>query len=189
MADRVMVFGVDPGAHGGIARLDVVDGVVQAVDVWDIPTRRVLRGKRNRSEILPGETAKLFETHVPAVAVIEQTSPRPTDALIVVETLTASRWCFAGIWGAMGIDCLVVSPRAWQSRILTIGRPAVTTGERNGRAKRRKQIKAAAVEAVRYEYGDGVALVPDGCRVPADGRADAVCVATYGGRQLGLIGV
>lgn len=74
------------------------------------------------------------------------------------------------ICAVTGREPELVHAKAWQRRQLPPG-PSQTTKQR-------------AIKQVRKTYPE-VLLTPEGCRVPKDGRADAILIARDGWQQYG----
>jgi len=67
-------FGIDPGIHGGLAIVEIIDGVApQLIDAIDIPITRV--GAKERVDVLAIRT--WIETHQPQHVLIERAQAMP----------------------------------------------------------------------------------------------------------------
>jgi crossover junction endodeoxyribonuclease RuvC len=161
MARRVdWVFGIDPGKAGGFA----VGGT----------TLRDIRGYK--MPIVGGEI-----DIAPIAKAIRETSSDPKKVLVIIEKVHAmpgqgvsSTFSFGcgygkliGMCQALNVAFDLVLPNAWKKVVL-----AGTTKD-----------KQAAIDYVNRIHTE-VDLVPQGCRKPHDGIADAVCLVEWGFKQL-----
>lgn len=145
-----VIAGIDPGLKGGIAALSEHEHIA-------IPMPLV--GKEVDVSTL---VAFLRGIKVDLV-VIEKAQSMPKQSSQSGFNYGVGYGDIRGGMKALGIPYVEVRPTAWKKLVL-----AGT-----------KRDKSAAVEFVARRY-PVIDLIPEGCRKPHDGIADAVCLAHYG---------
>jgi crossover junction endodeoxyribonuclease RuvC len=149
----MIVIGIDPGKKGGIA---VIDGKGQESLVWPMP----LAGK----EIDWTRVADLLEWNGPKFAYVEKVHAMPGQGVTSMFSFGKNFGGLLGVLGALEIPLTLVTPQAWKKKVLA------------GTSK----DKDAAVDFCRRRYPQVNLLATERSRVPHDGMADALCIATYG---------
>ena len=155
------VIGIDPGLSGGIA---VIDRLLP-VDVMDTP---VLKGKKSKkfydiqgmAGVLREYTDKMFTV----LAVLERQQAMPTQGVSSTFKTGEGYGIWQGLLTGLSIPYITVHPRTWTKKVLQGAR---------GDGKARSILMARQLFPT-------AELIPPRCRVPKDGRADALCLAYYG---------
>jgi hypothetical protein len=169
------VIGIDPGLEGGVAiispkgavahNLPVADG---GVDAWSL-------GQYFRS-------CGIAET----IVVLESVHSMPHQGVASAFTFGKGFGTIVGACGALGIRMELVTPQAWKKIVLPglipakpkLPPDATPAQKKIAKAAHKKAGKDAAIGWCRRAY-PMVDLIPEGCRTPHDGRADALCIAEY----------
>ena len=159
-----IVLGIDPGAHGAIARLDVVHGLFT---VDDMPTALVKVGKGNKTRIMVSLLAQLIRYDRPDHAYIEAVSARPGQGVTSVFAFGQVLGQIEGVLAALGVPVTYVQPRAWKKAFSL----SADKGTSRARAMQLWPAQAALF-----------------ARVKDDGRAEAALIGLYGLRQQTLQG-
>ncbi len=153
------IVGIDPGLTGAVALVSNSG----FREVRDTPTQKI--GKRNRylvSQMV--EILRYFDRIGPIDAVIiEHAGSMPKQGVASTFSFGYGFGLWVGICAAHRYRMELVRPQAWKKRMLA------------GMVKE----KGASIVKVEQIYPEAE-LVPDGCRKPSHGRADAVCIAEYG---------
>lgn len=148
------VVGIDPGKSGGLVLID--DGEIQAERMP--VTAGAVDGKRLGTWLV---------LHSPDVVILEKVGARPKQGVKSMFTFGMGYGVVKGVLESLAIPYRLVTPQAWKRAVLA------------GTAK----DKEAAISFIRTAYPT-INLIPDGCRVPQDGIADAACLAVYGREHL-----
>jgi crossover junction endodeoxyribonuclease RuvC len=159
-------IGIDPGINGGIAAIE--PGTLKVIRLADCPTVRV--GKGQDYDIV-GMGDLLRQVCIPgAVVTLERAQAMSKGGMVQGTVSMFSFGMGYGIWlgllGGLGIPYRTVRPATWTGALLR-----GMTGDGKARAIR-----------LAMTMFPGAALVPQGCRKPRDGRADALCLAYYGSK-------
>lgn len=168
-------MGIDPGLDGGVAVLSgrgnsahimpVADG---SVDTWTLA--QYIRN------------CGVAET----VVMLESVHSMPKQGVASAFTFGKGYGAILGACGALGVRVELVTPQAWKKVVLPglipakVKLPAGATAaaKKAASAAHKKAGKDAAIGWCRRAY-PGLNLVPEGCRVPHDGIADAICIAEF----------
>lgn len=152
-------MGIDPGKHGGWAVLNPANREVKS---GIAPLSGGIVDCRALS-------AGLIDLHaqVGLHLVIEQVGAFPGQGVCSVFDFGRSYGQLIGMCQALGLPYSLVRPQAWKGKVLA------------GTEK----DKDAAIAFCMREY-PSVRLIPERCRVPHDGIADALCLAHYGAHFL-----
>ncbi len=148
------IIGIDPGLSGGIA---VYDGTTGDYAVTPLP---IAGGELDLHAI----TLTIADYMNPVVC-IEKVGAMPKQGVVSTFKFGKGYGALLGICAALGVRVELVTPQAWKKVVL-----AGTTKD-----------KGAAIAYVRRAFPQ-INLIPDRCRVPHDGMADAICIAEYGRR-------
>lgn len=151
-------LGADPGKHGGLASIDDAGHA----EVFPMP----LRG----GEICAHATGiwlwgNVLKHDNRAVFCVEKVGAMPKQGVVSTFTFGVGYGKVLGAAGALGIRVELVTPQAWKKIVLV------------GTLK----DKDAAIAYCQRAF-PGVSLIPQGCRVPNDGMADALCIAEFARR-------
>ncbi len=174
MSDYLIV-GIDPGVSGAIA----IIGADGSARVSPVPTIKVKVGKTLRSRhdlhALRAELRKVKEVaalhDLQLRLFMERVGPRPTNGSIPSFQMGESFGIFRGIVWTMAIEHRLVRPQEWQREIF------------GGKVE---DTKRASVEAARRIFPAVSLLRTAKCTTPHDGFADALCIAEFGRRFLGI---
>lgn len=161
-------LGLDPGLHGGYAMLpqnpekELVIAASKKILYGIMPVSGGVIDIRALS-------AGLVEVHnqIGIHVVIEQVGAMPKQGLSSTFKFGMGYGQLIGMCQALGLPYSLVRPQAWKGKVLS------------GTQK----DKDAAIAFCMREY-PSVRLVPERCRVPHDGIADALCLAHYGAHFL-----
>lgn len=156
----MLFIGIDPGLDGAVA----VTGACPT-QVWDTPT--VGQGKRTMDlrechKVLAEQAGK----GTPVMACIERVHAMPKQGVASVFTFGQGYGSWLALLAANGIAYQEVTPQSWKKHML------------EGTDK----SKDAAVKRAMSLF-PGVPLVPKGCRVARDGRAEALLMAEFARRM------
>ena len=117
------VLGVDPGATGAIAFLQISGGLPVDLEVVDLPTCRV--GKRTKLDeyaFAREIDARLKDGAEPfAAAVLEQGSVRPQNGRVGAATFWLGIGAVRGVLAAHFIPIEIVTPHAWKAAMRLSG--------------------------------------------------------------------
>lgn len=152
----MIILGIDPGKKGGVS-ISCGGGVVGAFRMPKTPIELV--------ELLNKMiyAAMIEEPNSAVKAYIENVHAMPGQGVTSMFSFGRGFGEILGVCAALDICVELVSPQRWKRAVLS------------GTAK----DKAAAIGFVQREYPN-IDLVPERCRVPHDGIADAVCIGRYG---------
>ncbi|MBA3546303.1 MAG: Holliday junction endonuclease [Planctomycetes bacterium] len=150
-------LGIDPGLGGGLAALSATGIVLGA---WPMP---VAGGEVHASEVadLLRRQRLGIDGNIACVC-IEKVGAMPKQGVTSSFTFGAGWGMVRGVCAALGLPVTLVPPTVWKKRVL-IG----LTHDKEG---------AIRFCASRWPL---VELIPNGCRKPHDGIADALCLAEY----------
>jgi len=153
-------LGLDPGLHGGIASVSNESGWRGVARIMP-----VVGGVIDVRDVSDGlvKIHSEFGLHV----VIEQVGAMPKQGLSSTFKFGMGYGQLIGMCQALGLPYSLVRPQAWKGKVLA------------GTQK----DKDAAIAFCMREY-PSVRLIPERCRVPHDGIADALCLAHYGAHFL-----
>ena len=151
-------IGIDPGKKGGIACYIPDTGYV---DVEPIPLTGKLVDCSKLADILAD-----FALHKHTNVWIEQVHAMPKQGVTSMFNFGRTLGRIEGVALAMELCVEYVRPQKWKANVL------------DGTDK----SKDAAIEFVSAKFPQ-LNLIPQGCRKPHDGLADALCIAVYGSRQ------
>ena len=157
----MIIIGIDPGMCGAIAAVDA--STREIVRVEDCPV--IPAGKGSEYDI--GSMADLIRSIAiggRAMVILEQAQAMPKQGVTSTFHFGRGYGIWLGILGALGIPYRTVRPCEWTREVFK-GLP--------GKGKERSILFASRAFP-------GIELVPEGCRKPRDGRADAACLAYYG---------
>ena len=148
------ILGLDPGLHGGIARLECVGGkIVKAVAV-PMPVKD--------RELDLAEIVRFIQgaNH----CFIERVWGFPGGSSQSLCTTCMNYGKLLTLAWVQRIPCVEVSARTWQAKILNKGCP---------------DTKAASIAVCQEKFSE-INLTPGRKRKAHDGMADALCIALYG---------
>ena len=175
----MIVLGIDPGKDGALVLLRRSGGGVcvlgtELTDRLLVPCEVKRKGGKvgKRRDYLPGSMLAYIreqrETWGEFSAVLETASIRPGEGGVGALT-TGIGW---GLWrmALQACDVSTVTPAAssWTSAILR---------DAPGADSKARAIHVASARV------PGLRLIPERCRVPHNGLADAACLALYGLRE------
>jgi crossover junction endodeoxyribonuclease RuvC len=159
-------IGVDPGKDGGFAAIVPTATGPCIYDAMKMP----LSG----NEIDAVTLADIVKIHRSrsggAVAIVERVGAMPKQGLSSTFNFGKGYGLVLGVFAALGVRVELVTPQRWKGLIL-----AGTLKDKN-----------AAIAYCRRAWS-GANLIPQGCRVPHDGIADAICIAAFGHQTFGGI--
>ncbi|MEM8801113.1 MAG: hypothetical protein AAGF55_01115 [Pseudomonadota bacterium] len=166
MPDLQTFFGVDPGRHGAIARLDysVQSGTVRRASVWDMPTYQ--RPGSKRVFVDPKKVSEIFDRYPicpPGNVFLESVGGRPTDG-------SAAAFQFGCAYGVVlalvethpDLQVHHVAPQEWQ--VLARLKKANNRTTKKMSVNRAMELFPEIVQAGELTPGQ-------------DGRADAILMA------------
>ncbi len=145
-------IGIDPGLHGGLAGINGGSVIVEPMPV--------VGGDIDAH----GVSCFLDGVHASMVC-MEKVHAMPKQGVSSTFKFGKGYGIILGVCAAMNIHVELVTPQAWKAVVL-----AGTTKD-----------KDAAIAWCNRAFPT-VSLIPQGCRVPHDGLADALCIAEYARR-------
>ena len=160
------VIGIDPGASGAVAILDV-DG--KLIEVWDIPTVQIKSGKTTKKRISPEMFASEIRHWQDAeFCYTEKVAARPGQGVSSMFQFGESLGIIRGLMAALLIPTTLVTPAVW---------------------KKDMKLPAASKEWSRQRAAQlWPSHAKEFSRVKDDGRAEAALLAmwglTYGNRAV-----
>lgn len=107
------ILGIDPGAHGAIAILDVKTGAL--IDVIDMPTTELKVGGKVKHRVSPVfMRAELGLYALQARAVVEQVSAMPGQGVTSMFAFGEAFGIARGVLAGMGVPTDLVTPAKWK---------------------------------------------------------------------------
>lgn len=165
-------FGIDPGLSGAIAVL--ADG--EAIDVLDMPTREVGKGREVDAAALAALIREVRGAHHGAsfAATLETVfamgaGREGAGGAAAMQRLGDARGAARGVLEALGVPYIRAAPATWKREYGLIGLPKGDSKE----ASRQTALRIFPGMAERLR------------RKKDDGRAEALLLARYGWRQTG----
>ncbi len=153
-----LTVGIDPGLRGGVAAIDPAGAVV---GLWPMPVAGGEVHAAGLADLL--RSLRCLDSHQDVGRVcLEKVSAMPKQGVSSTFSFGTGWGMVRGVCAALAIPVVLVPPTVWKKQVL-LGLP---------------HDKAGAVQfcASRWPTAD---LVLPGCRVPHDGLADALCLASY----------
>lgn len=148
--ETTSILGIDPGKGGGWAFKDLESGTIT---VGKMP----LVG----GEIDVSSLAVLCEPRT--IVIIEKVHSMPKQGVSSTFTFGVGYGKLLGMCQTLRVGFDLVSPQTWKKLIL----------------RDTKRDKDAAIDFVNRLF-PGISLIPEGCKKPHDGIADAVCLMQWG---------
>jgi Holliday junction resolvasome RuvABC endonuclease subunit len=154
------LLGADPGIHGGLVVIEIVDGAApQLVDAIDIPTV----GVAARERVDPLAIRDWLETHRPQHAFIERAQAMPKQGASSGFKYGRAVGAIEAAIACCGIPLTIIEPSAWKKFHHLRG------GNKEGGRQRALQLFPGAHVLL--------------ARKKDHGRAEAALIALYGARQ------
>lgn len=159
----MFALGIDPGLTGALALYNPASDLLE---VWDMPTFVMPKGKGKRTELDLYGLANILDSIAPrkAFALIEQVGPTPQMGVTSAFSFGGSFWAARMACAAHFIPIQMVAPQTWKRALDVPG-------------------GAGKTDAVRARAS---ALLPrhshHWTRAKDDGRAEAALIALYGVR-------
>ena len=185
MSENIYV-GIDPGLDGAVA---IVNG--EKNEIHDCPTLKPVKKKGVRKFDIEGMSRivrHIIGLDGPIRVCLEKAQAMPGQGVTSMFKTGYGMGLWEGMLGvSLGLDYELVSPRKWQKEIV---KPILdsqqikflpkigTNGKKLTKAEQRKETKRCTIIAAQT-LAPEFELIPPRCRVPRDGRADAVCLALY----------
>lgn len=163
MTGERAIIGIDPGLGGALARYWPKS---QALQIADMPTLNVGKGKSNKRVIDEYALARLIDDWAPSAACVwlEQVGVRPGEGGVGAFTFGRGYGLIRGICAANFLTIHDVTPQSWKKTLRVAG------------DKDQARQRAAALFPRHAQHWT---------RKCDDGRAEASMIALYGaGRQL-----
>ncbi|MCJ2133340.1 hypothetical protein MKK69_04560 [Methylobacterium sp. J-026] len=95
--------GIDPGTTGALAFLDAAD--LSRVVVYDMPEAN--------KQVEPCRLAEIIRKHGPALAVVEQQGPKPTDGCRQAFSIGGSFMAARAVLAVLGVPTHLATPAKW----------------------------------------------------------------------------
>jgi hypothetical protein len=169
-----IIVGIDPGLAGGIATLTINDKLeVLNLDVIDMPTAKRKKGKKIETIIDIPALSSYMQTqywekqillNAEVIVVIEKQQAMPGQGVTSMFKTGFGFGLLVGMFDRFGP--IIITPKTWQSSLF----PILTNLSFD--------TKENSINLVRKLY-PSAPLIPVRCRVPKDGRADAINIAHY----------
>lgn len=157
------VLGVDPGASGALAVLDMKMSQPAVVELRDMPTLPVQRGERVIRVVNGALLAELLGLWAVDVAWLEQVASGPKDGAPQAFSFGRSVGVVEGVLAALRVPVNYFLPVQWRGRV----------GLRAGQLKDHSRLRATQLWPSRAAEFQ---------RAKDDGRAEACLIALAGGR-------
>jgi crossover junction endodeoxyribonuclease RuvC len=155
-----VIIGIDPGLHGAVA---AIDADLNVLGLEDTPTISA-GGKTLYDSAEMAALLRRFALLGSPLAILEQAQGMPAQGVASTFVTGYGFGIWAGILAALELPYKAVRPAVWTRKVLA-GCP--------GEGKTRSIGFA-------MKMFPGAELVPQGCRKPRDGRADALGLAYLG---------
>lgn len=155
----MIVVGIDPGLSGALVAIREDLALLRAED-----TPTLAAGNRREYDIpRMADLIRSVSLGEPTRAVLEAAQAMPKQGVSSTFSFGRGYGIWLGVLGALEIPYSTVRPGEW-TKILK-GLP--------GKGKERSVLFASRTFPA-------LELIPEGCKRPKDGRADAACMAYYG---------
>ena len=158
---EALFLGVDIGSRGAVSLLTLRAGLVELLDVFDMPCLN--DGPAGRHAVNPALLAEIVAKSHATKAYVELVGARPGEGAVGAFAFGRSRGVVEGVLGALCVPVTHITPASWKR---AVGLPAGRDGAKD----------AARSEAIR-RWPDRAALF---ARVKDDGRAEAALIAVAG---------
>lgn len=150
------ILGIDPGASGALC---VLDTETNTLDVVDMPTVEVKRGRRNVRQVQPALLVSAIQQLQPHRAMVERVSAMPGQGVSSMFAFGRALGIVEGALAGLGIPYSDVPPATWIKAM-------AVRGGKDGARNRAMELWPTQAELFK--------------RVKDDGRADAALIAAYG---------
>jgi len=172
------IFGCDPGASGGIAL--ITDEGVRAIPTPLDEDNQIdlYRLTFWLSSQLGPDGVEDDGSVVDTVVYVENVHSMPGQGVASSFQFGRNLGKLEGVLGALHIKTKYVTPQAWKKKTL-IADNVYMGMDIEDKAKRKVIQKKAAITWAQQKFST-VNLIPERCRVPSDGMAEALCIAYYG---------
>ena len=152
----MIIAGIDPGANGAIAFLNIEIGELKIIDM---PTTIVERGKKAKREISPAMLAAIFAAHKCDAAFVEKVGAMPGQGSSSMFQFGRGVGMIEGVLAACGIPTHYVTPQVWR-------KAAQVRAGKDGSRQRAAELFP--------KYANEFSRVKD------DGRAESTLISFYG---------
>lgn len=151
------IIGIDPGATGAVAILDLVS---QDLVVIDMPIAKIKRGPRTVNQVDAVCLANLLRPHVEEgdIAIIEKVHSMPGQGVVSTFSFGRAAGILEGVLAALGVPFSLIPPATWTKAMRLYG------GKDGSRARAQELFPEKAHLFARKKD---------------DGRADATLIACY----------
>lgn len=105
----MLVYGVDPGISGAIARLDLMEGLLE---VYDMPVMEVNKKKQVNAQLV---TDIFAEQHAPVY--IEKVGAMPGQGVASMFNFGKSYGILIGCAAGLKMETTLVTPQMWQKAL------------------------------------------------------------------------
>ena len=105
----MLVYGVDPGISGAIARLDLLEGLLE---VYDMPIMEVNKKKQVNAQLV---TNIFAEHHAPVY--IEKVGAMPGQGVASMFNFGKSYGILIGCAAGLKLETTLVTPQMWQKAL------------------------------------------------------------------------
>ena len=105
----MLVYGVDPGISGAIARLDLMEGLLE---VYDMPVMEVNKKKQVNAQLVTDICA---EQHAPVY--IEKVGAMPGQGVASMFNFGKSYGILIGCAAGLKMETTLVTPQMWQKAL------------------------------------------------------------------------
>ena len=162
------IIGIDPGITGAVACIHKNGEAA----IWDTPFIEIKKGKKKKNDYLPAEMARIVEKlddnldDDPVHAFIEQVGAMPNQGVTSMFNFGKGYGMWIGILAALEIPYTFVTPQAWKKELMQ------GISDKNASRLRAQQLYPSISDQLKLKKHDG--------------RAEALLIAEYGRRQLGI---
>lgn len=180
----IVVHGIDPGFSGAIATVIKKGDELSVVDVQDMPTKLFYYGKDKKGrrgydldKLMLYLKARLGSKYP---LLIESNLIMDSDSRYSTASTAFGAGTLLGMSHALGINSRFVSPRSWQAWTKKWSAAVADRVRECKDSNTKPDSKRLAELFVRATYPKQAHLISGPRGGLLDGRADAICIATYG---------
>jgi hypothetical protein len=156
-----LFLGVDIGSRGAVSLLALRAGMVDLLEVFDMPC--LLDGPAGRRAVNAPLLAEIIATSHASKSYVELVGARPGEGAVGAFAFGRSRGVVEGVLGALGVPIVHIAPASWKRAV--------------GLSAGRDGAKDAARSAAIARWPAKAALF---ARVKDDGRAESALIGVAG---------
>jgi crossover junction endodeoxyribonuclease RuvC len=158
------IAGIDPGNSGGIA----IAYDTNIIGACPMPTHEVTPVKKTYTYVNFSVVYNFLKENNVEAVYIELVGARPGQGSVSMYNFGYSTGGLHGVCASLGVEVITVRPQVWKAALF------------NDDSEKDKE---AAIEFCKFNFPNISLLPTKRSKVPSDGIADAICIATYGLQQ------